>query len=112
MVSMVKLAARLYRRTQLSWGNSLIYVILMVVGAATLGLLTKAAGIVPPLPVLIAVSISFHALLAGWYLGSRGRTIDGDQLTFPRGVVLAIMTFGLLFAVLAIPAFILLALRS
>lgn len=111
MVSIVKLAARLYRRTQISWGKALIYVMLMIVGAATLGLLGKVSGVAPPLPLLVVVSVSFHTLLAGWYLGSRAQTMDGSQLTFPRGVVLALIAFGLLLAVLAIPALILQALR-
>ncbi|MDT9002473.1 hypothetical protein RQP53_24590 [Paucibacter sp. APW11] len=112
MAAVAKLAARLYRRSKLSWGHAFGYVLLFVVGISVMGLMKNLAGSAPPLPLAIGASIAFHALLGGWYLGSYARGADGNSLTFPRGAILAFLYFGLLLGITAIPAVVLMAIRT
>lgn len=111
MAAIAKLAAWLYRRTKLSWGHALGYVLLIVVGTAALGVLHRLGGATTPLPLLVAASLAFQLMLGGWYLGRNARGADGGQLTFPRGAILAALNFGVLLAIMIAPALVFLALR-
>jgi hypothetical protein len=111
LVALVKLAAWLYRRARLSWGHAAGYVVLVVIGNATFGMLHKVSGVVLPLPLLFLVPLVFQALLGGWYLGSYARRADGAPLSFAQGALLAAIYLGLMFVSAIVPALVIAALR-
>ena len=98
----VKLAARLYRRTQLSWKHALVFgvalfIVLFAVGAAVRSL---SAAMVPLHQFLLDLASGLVAQLGvgAWWLGSRARTMAGAPLELKRGALLALMTYGLVFS--------------
>jgi hypothetical protein len=98
----VKLAARLYRRTQLSWKHALVFglvlfLVLFAVGAAVRSL---SAAMVPLHQSLLDLATGLVAQLGvgAWWLGSRARTMAGAPLESKRGALLALMTYGLVFS--------------
>jgi hypothetical protein len=74
--------------------------------------MNKALG--SPLPLLVAIALSFAAqvLVAGWYLGSRAKTKEGDALAFKRAAILGAVSYGTTVVALVVPALIYLAVRS
>ena len=98
----VKLAAWLYRHTQLDWKHALIFgvvlfIVLFAVGAAVRSL---SAGSDPVRQSLVdlATGLAAQLGLGAWWLGSRARTKAGVPLELKGGALLALMTYGLAFS--------------
>jgi hypothetical protein len=98
----VKLAARLFRRTQLSWKHALVFgfvlfAVLFAVGAVVRWLSSTQD---PILTSLVDLSTGLVAQLAvgAWLLGSRATTAAQAPLGFKGGGLLALITYGLIFS--------------
>jgi ABC-type uncharacterized transport system permease subunit len=109
---MVKLAARLLRRTQLRWRDACIFslIVLMVLGACAL--LNRLSGNTLPLPVSVAAGLIIQCGIGAWYLGPRARAADGAPLQARNGAMLALVAYGLVAAIGALCAVALIASRS
>lgn len=110
-IACIKLAARLYRRSQLSWRHAaafgaLLFVLLLAVGAGT-----RALNPVPD-PVFaslldIATGLLAQLAMGAWFLGPRVRTI-GDAPMGPKGgALLALLCYALVFVFSITAAFLL-----
>ncbi|MCG2594476.1 hypothetical protein LZ009_16990 [Ramlibacter sp. XY19] len=112
MTALVKLAARLYRRTNLSWLRAFGYVILLLVGSVGATLIARLGGNSTPLPLALAFGLAAHLLLGGWYFGRFAYAQDGNRIGFPRGAILGIVFAATLAGSAMVPALVLLAVRS
>ena len=94
--ALVKLAAFLLRRTQLSWPQALLYG-LAAVGAGIVGTFIRlaTANVLPGL-VLGALGIAIQLVLGGWYLGPRARTAAGEPIGFARGMLIPLLAGGII----------------
>jgi hypothetical protein len=108
---LAKAAAFLFRRTQLRWLHALVFGILLLVVGGTGTIANRLAGM--PLPAAISLLLGLLAVLlvGGWYLGPRAKTAEGVPLQFKGGALLALVTYGLVFALGIIPAVVLPMLR-
>ena len=96
-----KLAAFLFRRTQLGWGHGFALAVLMLfVLYGTQGAM-KLVAMQLPVPQIIAPIVSVLVAIAfgGWYLGSQARKADGQRVGWTAGVVITLIGFGLLICV-------------
>lgn len=97
----IKLAARLFRRTQLSWKHALFFGALLFVVLFAVGALVRWLNLVPG-PVLaavvyLAVDLAAQLAVGGWFLGPRARTVAGTPVEFKGGALLSLITYGLVF---------------
>jgi hypothetical protein len=97
----IKLAARLFRRTQLSWKHALpfgvlLFVVLFVVGALVRWL-NPVPGPVLASVVFLAVDLAAQLAVGGWFLGPRARTRAGAPVGFKGGLLLSLLAYGLVF---------------
>ena len=106
ITSLVKLSAYIYKRTILKWSHALIYTSLFAILLFLVGVTNKALGSPLPLVVGIALSLTIQVLLAGWYLGPRAVTKDGDKLAFKRGAILGAISYTTTVGAVAVPALI------
>lgn len=97
----IKLAARLFRRTELSWKHAgvfgpLLFVVLFAVGALVRWLNPVPA---PMLAYVLYLAVDLVAQLAvgGWFLGPRAKTAAGAPVEFKVGALLALIAYGLVF---------------
>ena len=98
----VKLAALLYRRTNLSWTHAFVFFVLVMFVSAIVATVSQVVGQLIPLVVVFPVGWAAQLAMGGWYLGPRAKTADGQPLAFKRGMLLALAFLGLLFAFVAI----------
>ena len=95
----VKVAARLLRRTVVSWKHSVLFGVFL----AALTIAKSASGLLfssfmPPLVALLfglTISITFGA----WYFRTRALTVAGAPLGWQGGLQLSALAVGLLVAV-------------
>lgn len=107
----IKLAARLYCRTQLSWKHAavfggVLFLVLFAIGACVRWL-TLASD--PVLSSLLNIATGLLAQLAvgAWFLGPRARSAEGTPLGFKGGALLALMAYALVFCLSIAAAFLL-----
>ena len=95
---LAKAAAFLFRRTQLSWLHAVVFgaLLLLVGGAGTL--VNRLAGMPLPAAISILLGLLVVLLVGGLYLGARAKTAEGVTLQFKGGVLLALVTYGLVIA--------------
>ena len=91
-----KLAARIFRRSSLSWRNSFLFALLLgvlaIVGRAT----SSAFAFSLPLALGLLVGLAINLLLGGWFFGARATDTHGRLLGWGRGMALSAIMFGLL----------------
>lgn len=91
-----KLAARIFRRSSLSWRNSFLFAFLLgllaIAGRAT----STALGYSLPIAVGLLVGLAINLLLGGWFFAIRATDTQGQLLGWRRGVFLSAIMFGLL----------------
>ena len=100
-VACIKLAARLFQRTQLSWKHALLFgvllfVVLFVVGGL-LRWLNPVSGPVLASVVYLAVDLAAQLTVGGWFLGPRARTKAGMPVELKGGALLALISYALVF---------------
>ena len=110
MAALLKLTARLWRSTKLTWLSASGYVLLVMLTTALAGSLRDGNSI--PLSLSILLGIAVHTSLGGLYLGRLASCSSGVRLGFRGGALLAIVYIAVLAAVTLVPAFIYFALRS
>lgn len=85
----VKLASRLYSKSQLAWKHAFAFgAIGMVIGV--LGTLLNAfTGSALPLVLAAALGIGIQVALGGWFLGPRVFSASGAPVAFKGGAIIA-----------------------
>ncbi|MBW8720891.1 MAG: hypothetical protein JF626_03030 [Polaromonas sp.] len=112
-VACIKLAARLYRRSQLSWKHAAVFgvalfLVLLAVGACVRWLsLAVGAGPVSVSLLDIATGLLAQLALGAWFLGPRGTSAEGAPLGFKGGALLALIAYALVFSLSIAAAFLL-----
>lgn len=98
LAAFAKLAARIFRRSSLSWRDSFYYSLL--VGLITVGIRAaiSASGIFLPIALGLLFGIASHLMLGGWFFGTRVTDTQGQVLGWRRGLSLTAIMLGLLAA--------------
>jgi hypothetical protein len=98
----VKLAARILRKTVISWKNALFFVlILFAITSAKLLLGMSFVAVFPPVLALLAgTAISLCA--GAWFFARRATTAEGFKLGWLGGLKLTALSFALMLLI-AIP---------
>jgi hypothetical protein len=96
--AVVKLAAFLFRRTQLRWPHAFVYGLSVIVVGVLGALLNRSFGFSLPLPVAFVCGLGLQLSLGGWYFGSRATTSFGSSLHFKGGVMLSLIAYGIIVA--------------
>ncbi|MFC3684669.1 hypothetical protein [Hydrogenophaga luteola] len=94
----IKLAARLYRGSRLSWKHAFAFgALVMLLGGAG-AWLNQASGL--PLGPLMGVvlSLALQLALGGWFLGPRALSENGKAVAFKGGALISAIAFGMVFA--------------
>lgn len=100
--ALIKLAALLYRRIQLSWKHAFLFGLLSMAVGGTMTFANIATGRVAPVPLVLLLSMSTQLALGGWYFKDRARMASGDPIGHVRGALLPVLAFALVFAVAAV----------
>jgi len=91
---LVKLAAKVFKKSVLPWKHALAFSALAIAVGAAGALLKLASGVVLN-PILAVVSgLSIQLALGGWYLGAKARAPSGEPMGFKGGVLAAAAAFG------------------
>ncbi len=112
-VTCIKLAATLYRRSQLSWKHAavfgvVLFLVLLAVGTCVRWLnLAVGAGPVSASLLDIATGLLAQLALGAWLLGPRARTPTGAPVGPKVGALLALMAYALVFFLSITAAFLL-----
>jgi hypothetical protein len=110
-IACIKLAARLYRRSQLSWKHAAIFGVVLFLVLLAVGTCVRWLNLVsgPVFSSLLDIATGLLAQLAvgGWFLGPRARTADGVRLGFKGGALLALIAYALVFSLSMAAAFLL-----
>ena len=99
----IKMAARLYRRSQLSWMHAavfgvVLFLVLLAVGTCVRWLnLAVGAGPVSASLLDIATGLLAQLALGAWFLGPRAKTSTGAPVGYKGGALLALMCYALVF---------------
>jgi hypothetical protein len=97
--SLIKLAARLLRRTQLSWKHAILFgTIALVVGVIGTLANQSTGQVLPPL-VAGLIGKAIQLALGGWYLGTRALAVSDEPVGFGRGVLLSLIALGIVFGI-------------
>lgn len=100
-VACIKLAARLFRQTQLSWKHALLFGVFLFVVLFFVGGLVRwlnpVQGPVLASVVFLAVDLAAQLAVGGWFLGPRARTKAGAPIEFKGGALLAFISYALVF---------------
>jgi hypothetical protein len=98
----VKLAARLFCQTQLSWKHAAVFGVTLFLVLFAVGAGVRALNLVsdPVLASLLDLATGLLAQLAlgGWYLGPRAWTSARTPVEFTGGALLALITYALVFS--------------
>jgi hypothetical protein len=92
---LVKLAAKLYRRSLLQWRHAFAFgAIAMLVGVLG-ALLNRASGLILGPLLGFVLGLTIQLVLGGWYLGPRTFAPTGETIAFKGGVLVAAIAYGL-----------------
>jgi hypothetical protein len=95
-VAYAKLAARIFKRASLSWGNSIMFAVLALALSIALRSTLKSFDYSPPHALALLTGLSTNLLLGGWYFGAHAADAQGQLLGWRRGMVLTLIMIGLL----------------
>ena len=84
----VKLAARIYRRSQLAWKHAFVFTLMCVVVAGLSKYLSMLTGHAFLAGLVAILGTGIQVALGAWFLGSRARTASGAPV-LPRGGAIA-----------------------
>lgn len=102
----MKLAARLFRRTVVTWKHSFLFVLLLC--ALTIAKVASGLNFSTAFPPAIALILGFLVtiIVGGWFFSSRATTSAGTLLGWSGALQLTALTYGLSLAAL-LPLFLL-----
>lgn len=109
-LGVLKLAARLYRRTRLSWAHAAAFTLIAICVPALVALAIAVSSLKPPFWLMSACGIALQLGLGGLYLGRFAATGDGSLLGFPRGALLSAIHWALMSVLLLLPGLVLVTL--
>src|SRR5262245_26078128 len=95
-IGSIKLSARLFRRTTLSWRHSLEFSLIVAAVVIAGRVASLSSGSALALPAALALGVLVQLALGGWFLGARARTTQGQPLGFRGGTLLAALWLGVL----------------
>jgi hypothetical protein len=100
---LIKLASRLYRKSQLAWKHAFAFSAIGMVLGAVGTFLNLLTGSVLPTVLAAMAGIGLQVVLGGWFLGPRALGASGAPVTFNGGAAIAAIAvvFGLVLGVLA-----------
>jgi hypothetical protein len=92
----IKLSARLLRRSKVSWKNSFLFalVLILLAFAGRAGSLALGQSL-PLLPGLI-FGLTAQVILGGWFFSTRGTDAAGQPLGWRGGIQLSVLAFLLM----------------
>ncbi|MET3117168.1 putative neutral ceramidase superfamily lipid hydrolase [Undibacterium sp. GrIS 1.8] len=90
---LIKLAAFLYKRTQLRWTHALIYGVIVSVLSTITTILNNVTGRVLPVYFAFIIGLALQLLLGGWYLGPKATNTDNAPILFKGGVILSLISY-------------------
>lgn len=93
-----KLAARIFRRSSLSWRDSFLFALLLGLLSIAGRAISIAFGHSLPIAFGLSVGLAINLLLGGWFFGTRATDTQGQLLGWGRGMLLSVILFGLLAA--------------
>jgi hypothetical protein len=101
---LIKLAARIYRRSILSWKHTFTFSVLALLVGGAGALLNYASNSIlgPFLGAILGLAVQLA--LGGWYLGPRATAPTGTKVAFKGGAFIAAIAFGLVFTFAALTA--------
>ena len=110
-IACIKLAARLYHRSQLSWKHAavfgvVLFLVLLAVGTCVRWL-NLVSGLVFSSLLDIATGLLAQLAVGAWFLGPRARAAEGTPLGFKGGALLALIAYVLVFSLSMAAAFLL-----
>jgi hypothetical protein len=91
--AIAKLAARLFRRTKLSWRASLLLALGVFLASALIGIVVRPSGVSPWLA--LPLGIALHIVVAAWFFSRFAKTADDATLNPIAAVKLAGLLAGL-----------------
>lgn len=91
--AIAKLAARVFRRTKISWRACALFSLGAFLASALGAVIFSATGI--HRGVALPLGISLHIAFTAWFFSRFARTIDGEVLNPIAAVKLAATSFGL-----------------
>jgi len=103
--ALVKIAALILRRIQLSWKHALLFGLLaMAVGAVTT-FANFATGRIVPVPLAVLLGVAIQLAIGGWYLKDRAQLASGAPIGLVRGALLPLVAIAIVFAVVVAVSF-------
>ncbi len=101
---LIKLAARLYRGSRLSWKHAFAFGALAMFLGVIGTILNQASG--HPLSPLVGIllSLALQLALGGWFLGPRALAPTGAAVAFKGGALISAIAFGMALALGAVTA--------
>jgi hypothetical protein len=98
---LIKLASRLYRRSQVAWKHAFAFGALGMALGVCGTLVNLATGNVLPSVLAAALGIGVQVALGGWFLGPRAVAVSGAPVAFAGGAAIAAIAavVSLVFAV-------------
>lgn len=99
LAALLKLAAKLYRRTRLSWTHALVFAVLYDIVALACIVAVVATRSAPPLGLAIPVGLLIQVSLAGWFFGTRAQSTTEEQIGFKGGAILHVIALLLLLGI-------------
>src|SRR5262245_9798654 len=84
----IRLSARLFRRSRLSWKHSLQFSVIVMSVAIGGRALQRFYDWTVPLPAGLIIGVSLQVALGGWFLGPRACSASGQPLGFSGGAQL------------------------
>lgn len=93
--ALIKLVSTLYRRTQLSWKNAIIFGLIEVSSGAFGELLRRATERQYSVIITFLFGFGLQLGLGGWFLSSRAKTSSSTPISFTSGLLLSLATYAL-----------------
>lgn len=90
----IKLAAKTYRRSVLTWKHAFAFGALAIVVGGVGAFINRATNMVLGPALGIVLGFSIQLAIGGWYLGPRTKTSSGESVMFKGGALIAAIAFG------------------
>jgi hypothetical protein len=92
----LKLAARLFRRTVLSWRHSLLFGLLLLGVAIAKSATGLAFSLVVPPAAGMILGMALSIALGAWFFSTRAKTVQGESIGWRGGLTLTSIAVGLM----------------
>jgi len=93
---LLKVSARIVRRTRLSWRHSFVFALAVVLIGVILRTLIEASDVTVPVAVGVLLAFSAYIGFGTWYLSRRASTRSGEALGYGGAALLSSLACTLL----------------